>query len=186
MAVRRKNTPARRAASRTVKAQRAMQRRIDRRRSKKDEDSKSSVQLGGREYPAPPFPKQHQAKPGQESALDPAPLYDAPFYRGSERLKGQVAVITGGDSGIGRAVAVFFAREGADVAVMYLNEHKDAEVTKAAVEQEARDVAHFGEDTLMKRPAQPEEIAPAYVFLASNQCSSYITGEILPVIGGYT
>ena len=53
-------------------------------------------------------------------------------------------------------------------------------------DKEAKDVSKFGEDTPMKRPAQPEEIAPAYVFLASPQCSSYITGEILPIIGGYT
>jgi NAD(P)-dependent dehydrogenase (short-subunit alcohol dehydrogenase family) len=53
-------------------------------------------------------------------------------------------------------------------------------------DKEAKDVSKFGHDTPMKRPAQPEEIAPAYVFLASNQCSSYITGEILPIIGGYT
>src|SRR3954471_12371781 len=89
-------------------------------------EPKKAMQAGARKYPAPPFPKQHQSKPGSESDLDPAPLYDAPFYRGSGKLEKKVALITGADSGIGRAVAILFAREGADVAVAYLNEHKDA------------------------------------------------------------
>jgi NAD(P)-dependent dehydrogenase (short-subunit alcohol dehydrogenase family) len=287
------------------------------------------MQAGARDYPAPPFPKQHQAKPGEEHRLDPRPMFEAPFWRGSAKLEGKKALITGADSGIGRAVAVLFAREGADVAVVYLEEKADAEVTRRAVENEGRrciliagdvadpnfaeeavartleafggldilvnnaafqehaedleeiteehfdrtlktnlygyfhlakaatphlprggaivmtgsvtgilgnkalldysmtkggihaftrslssqliekgirvnavapgpvwtplnpadkaaqDVTHFGASTPMKRPAQPEEIAPAYVFLASDQCSSFITGEILPIIGGY-
>lgn len=291
--------------------------------------NESPMQAGAREYPEPPFPKQHQKKPGDEAALDPAPMYDAPFYIGSEKLKEKVALITGGDSGIGRAVAVLFAREGADVAIVYLDdEEQDAQDTKSAVEAEgqtcllipgdvtekkfcevavektvrefgkldvlvnnaafqihskledltekhfdrtiktnlygyffmaqaaaavmqkgsaiintgsitgidgskelldysmtkggihaftralsgqlipkgirvncvapgpvwtplnpsekdAEDVSKFGSQVPMKRPAQPEEIAPAYVFLASSHCSSYITGEILPIIGGY-
>src|SRR5579862_36294 len=300
----------------------------DRRHPK--EEAEQPMQAGAREYPAPPFPKQHQSKPGQEAKLDPAPMYDAPFYRGSGKLQDKVALITGGDSGIGRAVAIFFAREGANVAIVHLkDEQADAEMTKKAVEaegrkclliagdvskeafcnkavaqtvkafgaidvlvnnaafqihtsqfqdltaehfdetlktnlygyfymaqaavkemkpgssivntgsvtgllgnkelldysmtkggihaftrslathlvprgirvnavapgpvwtphnpsdREAKDVSKFGEKTPMKRPAQPEEIAPAYVFLASPQCSSYITGEILPIIGGY-
>ena len=65
-------------------------------------------------------------------------MYEAPEYKGSEKLAGKVALITGGDSGIGRSVAVLFAREGADIAIAYLNEHEDAEETKRAVEKEGR------------------------------------------------
>ena len=102
------------------------------------EEPKQAMQAGARKYPGPPFPKQHQSKAGSEADLDPAPLYDAPFYRGSGKLENKVALVTGGDSGIGRAVAIFFAREGADVAVAYLNEHKDARLTKEKIEAEGR------------------------------------------------
>ena len=285
------------------------------------------MQAGAHRYPEPPFPGQHLQKPGIEADLELAPMYDAPYYKGSDKLKNKVALITGGDSGIGRAVAVLFAREGAHVAIACLDEREDAEQTKAAVEKEGRrcilivgDVADadfckavvertvkelgkldilvnnaafqehvldfedlsdahfdrtlktnlygyfymakaavphmqegsaivmtgsvtgllgnanlldysmtkggihsfvrslatdkgirvnavapgpvwtplnpsdraakgvekFGSGTPMKRQAQPEEIAPAYVFLAAPSCSSFITGEILPIIGGYS
>jgi NAD(P)-dependent dehydrogenase (short-subunit alcohol dehydrogenase family) len=321
------------AAEDTAAAERAIQEQIDRKekgRPKEKEKSKGAMQAGARRYPEPPFPKQHLAKPGEESELDLAPMYEAPHYKGSEKLDRKVALITGGDSGIGRAVAVLFAREGADIAIAYLNEHVDAEETKQAVEKEGRrcitisgdvadpefckeavtqttkqlgrldvlvnnaafqehvkdfdelteahfdrtiktnlygyfymakaavphmrpgsaivmtgsvtgllgnknlldysmtkggihafvrslathlidkgirvnavapgpvwtplnpadrdaeSVSKFGSRTPMKRPAQPEEIAPAFVFLAAPSCSSYITGEILPIIGGYS
>lgn len=281
----------------------------------------------GHEEPAPPLPAQHLAKPGVEADLQLAPRFEAKDYRGSGKLEGFCALVTGADSGIGRAVAVLFAREGADVAVLYLNEHQDAKETQRHIEAEgrrclrisgdvkdrrfcrsavdkvvaefgkldvlvnnaafqlhadkledlseerfdetfktniygyfhmaqaalphlprggcilntgsvtgmagnatlldysatkgaihaftmslaknlaprgirvnavapgpvwtplnpadkpAREVAKFGQDTDLVRPAQPEEIAPAYVFLASPVCSSYITGIVLPITG---
>lgn len=322
-------TAVKRDTSNTAGKQRSIQKKVavdDRNKPAKPD---KAMQAGARKYPEPPFPRQHQPKPGHEGKLDPEPMYDAPYYLGSEKLKGKVALITGGDSGIGRSVAVLFAREGADIAIAHLAEDSDAAETKKAVEAEGRrcivlkgdvskrpfcrsavaatvkklgrldvlvnnaafqvhshafedltekhfdttlktnlygyfhmaqeavrhmkagsaivntgsitgidgskslvdysmtkggihaftralagnlvgkgirvnavapgpvwtplnpsdkeveDVSKFGAQSVMKRPAQPEEIAPAFVFLASSHCSSYITGEILPVIGGY-
>ncbi|UGY09819.1 SDR family oxidoreductase [Phyllobacterium pellucidum] len=314
----------------TAERQRTIQKRADMKAKKSGSGQEKKIpQTGARAYPVPPFPKQHLSKPGTESMLKPEPMYDAPYYLGSRKLEGKAALISGGDSGIGRAVAVLFAREGADVAIIHVDEPTDAEKTKALVEKEggkclvmagdvrdrkfckdavkqtvkafgaldvlvnnaafqlhteafdelteehfdetirtnlygyfflaqaaarkmrpgsaivntgsvtgirgsknlldysmtkggihaftralsgnllskgirvnavapgpvwtplnpadkeAADVSKFGSDTPMMRPAQPEEIAPAYVFLASPHCSSYITGEILPIIGGY-
>lgn len=315
------------AAARRQRTQQVRQeRRRAQRRRKGGEDL--GRQLGQQEYPEPPLPGQHLPKPGLERELRPRPQYMAPAYRGAGKLAGGVALITGGDSGIGRAVAVLFAREGANVAIGYLDEHEDAEETRAAVEREGRrcllipgdiadpgwarhavtrtvrelgaidvlvnnaayqqhqksiedisdeqlertfrtnnfscfylvraalphmgpgsviintssitgvdgsgglldyaatkgaiiaftkslaqnvlhrgirvncvapgpvwtplnpadldadEVAQFGADTPMKRPAQPEEIAPAYVFLAAPSDSSYITGEVVNIFGG--
>ncbi len=283
--------------------------------------------------PKPPVPRQHQRSPGLESKLVPRPRYEAEAYRPANKLEGKTALVTGGDSGIGRAVAVMFAREGADVAIAYLpEEQSDADETRAAIERAGRRcltlrgdltesafcaqavqrtiaelgkldilvsnaahqnrkqnlaelsdeelaltfetnvyayirlaraalphmkrggviiatssetgilgsrklpdysatkgainaftkslaqdvadkgirvnavapgpvwtplnpsdagmtpkrVAEFGSDNPMGRPAQPEEPAPAYVFLASNADSSYITGTVLQVMGGET
>lgn len=318
------------AAEDTADKERQIQAGIDGKSGGGDDGKTGAVQAGARKYPEPPLPQQHQPKPGDEAALDPQPMYDAPFWKGSGKLEGFAALITGGDSGIGRGVAVLFAREGCDVAICHLDEDRDAEDTKKAVEAEGRraivlkgdvadpafskmavektmkafgrldvvvpnaafqehvdafedltfehfdrtlktnlygyfnltqaavphmkaggsivmtgsvtgimgnkdlldysmtkggihafarslgthlaprgirvnvvapgpvwtplnpadksaeDVAEFGAQTVMKRPAQPEEIAPAYVFLASPQMSSFITGEVLPIIGGYS
>ena len=322
----------RRQAQKSARRERAIQRKIDRldARRGKPGNKKDGMQAGARRYPEPKLPGQHLSKPGREADLELKPMYEAPYYQGSDKLRDMVAIVTGGDSGIGRAVAMLFAREGADVAVAYLNEDQDAEETKRAVENEGRrcillpgDVADpaycrdavkktidafgkldilvnnaafqehankledisdehfdrtiktnlygyfnmakaaiskmkpggsivmtgsvtglfgnkhlldysltkggihafarslgsqlvdrgirvnvvapgpvwtplnpadkpakavekFGGDTPMRRPAQPEEIAPAFVFLAAPSCSSYITGEILPIIGGYS
>jgi NAD(P)-dependent dehydrogenase (short-subunit alcohol dehydrogenase family) len=289
-------------------------------------DSDAAVQTGINQ-PAPPMSDQHLAKPGMEAEMAQRPRFLAEAYKGSGKLQDQVAIVTGGDSGIGRAVAVLFAREGADVAIIYLNEHVDAAETQRCIEAEGRrcitipgdvkdaqfcqqavdgvverwgkldvlvnnaafqehahslldlteerfdltmrtniygyfhmskaalphlkrgaaivntgsvtglkgskalldysstkgaihaftmslasnlmdqgirvnavapgpvwtplnpadkapeEIAQFGADTDMKRPAQPEELSPAYVFLASSVCSGYITGIVLPVTG---
>jgi NAD(P)-dependent dehydrogenase (short-subunit alcohol dehydrogenase family) len=324
-------------AGRTARTARKIQDAVDSKESARKAKSgkskgkqKPAMQAGQRTYPKPPLPRQHLRKPGREAELELAPMYEAPEYHGSGKLQDMAALITGGDSGIGRAVAVLYAREGADVAIVYLNEHEDAEETKRAVEAEGREcllisgdvtdkafcegavaqtleafgkldilvnnaafqehadrledlsdehfdltlktnlygyfymvkaavphmkegssivmtgsvagirgsyqlldysmtkggihaftrslaaqlvergirvnaiapgpvwtplnpadrtpdqVSEFGGKTGMKRPAQPEEIAPAFVFMAAPSCSSYITGEVLPIIGGYT
>jgi len=288
---------------------------------------KQAVQTSARKQPGTPLPAQQLDKPGHESQMQLKPRFLAPDYSGSGKLAGMVAIVTGGDSGIGRAVAVLYAREGADVAIIYLNEHEDANETKRYVEAEGQscllisgdvrdqrfcqeavsqvmakfnhinvlvnnaafqqhaeslldlseerfdltmktnvygyfhmakavlphlqrgasiittgsgtglkgsknlldysttkgaihaftmalsanllekgirvnaiapgpvwtplnpadkppeEIRTFGQDTSMHRPAQPEELSPAYVFLASPACSSYITGIVLPVTG---
>ncbi|MGN6370328.1 MAG: SDR family oxidoreductase [Phycisphaerae bacterium] len=93
----------------------------------------------GQSEPKPPFPKQHQKSPGLESKIEPRPRYEGSKYKAAGKLEGKRALITGGDSGIGRAVAVFYAKEGADVAINYLpEEQSDAEETEQAVAKEGR------------------------------------------------
>src|SRR3954469_15208528 len=89
--------------------------------------------------PKAPQSEQTQPKPGLESEMEPRPRYHAPLYRPADKLKDKVALITGGDSGIGRAVAVLYAREGADVAIVYLpEEQSDADETRLAVQKAGR------------------------------------------------
>jgi len=90
------------------------------------------------QYPKPPFPEQHIAPPGGENQVNPQPDYGEQTYRGSGRLTGKAALITGADSGIGRAVALAFAREGADVLIAYLSEDKDAQETARLVQEAGR------------------------------------------------
>lgn len=321
-----KNKPQAREAA--AEKQRELQREQDRKEphGKSGGGDKGAPQTGARSHPEQ-LPDQHLAKPGLEGDMQLKPQFYAPDYRGSGKLKGMVALITGGDSGIGRAVAVLYAREGADVAIVYLSSHEDAEETRRCVEKEGRqcllipgdvkdakfckdavektvaefdrldilvnnaafqlhahsieditderlketfetnifgyfymaraavphlkqgsciintgsvvalsgseklldysatkgaihaftmslasnlidkgirvnavapgpvwtplnpadqspeEITEFGKSTVFKRPAQPEELSPAYVFLASPVCSSYITGMVLPVTG---
>lgn len=111
---------------------------IDAAAAQSHKDADQAVQAGLRPHPAPPFLGQHLPKPGVESELNPPPEFMAPDYKGSGKFQDMVALVTGGDSGIGRAVAVLFAREGADVAIVYLAEDSDAEITKRCIENKGR------------------------------------------------
>ncbi len=154
-----------RRGEKQAQRQRALQKEQEKlrakRKQKQKDESDSASQLGTRPYPEPPLPKQHLRKPGYESDLDPRPDYLAPDYRGSGKLEGRVALITGADSGIGRAVAVLFAREGADIAIGYLSEDEDAEETLRAVEAEGRSGILLPGD--VADPAYAEEAVDATV-----------------------
>jgi NAD(P)-dependent dehydrogenase (short-subunit alcohol dehydrogenase family) len=127
----------------TLETQRRIQREQDLRdaaASQVDDaqaDDPAAVQAGARSQPGK-FPAQHLVKPGRESELELRPRFEAPDYRGSGKLEGFATLVTGGDSGIGRAVAVLFAREGADVAVAFHSSGDDAQETKRHVEAEGR------------------------------------------------
>jgi NAD(P)-dependent dehydrogenase (short-subunit alcohol dehydrogenase family) len=92
------------------------------------------------QYPVPPQPEQQQFPPGQTKLMTPTPDHGETSYRGSSKLEGKVALITGADSGIGRAIAIAYAREGADILISYLNEHDDADETAKWVQKEGRKV----------------------------------------------
>ncbi len=130
---------------RTPGAAAEKQREIQREQDRRDESGAKPgggskpqpVQAGDRAQPSQ-LPAQHLEKPGLEADLQLEPRFMAPGYEGSRKLQDMAALITGGDSGIGRAVAVLYAREGADVAIVYLDEHEDAQETKRCVEAEGR------------------------------------------------
>jgi NAD(P)-dependent dehydrogenase (short-subunit alcohol dehydrogenase family) len=127
-------------AAATVAKHRKIQREQDARdraHAKRGRKEAKAIQAGAREQPTK-LPAQHLKKPGKEADLKLAPQYLAPDYKGSGKLEGMTAIVTGGDSGIGRAVAVLFAREGADIGIVYLSEHGDAKKTKHLVEAEGR------------------------------------------------
>src|SRR5690349_5416197 len=110
-------------------------------------NARTAAQRRARSRPRSPLPAQHQQRPGLEARMRPRPQYSAPGYRGSGKLDGLVALVTGGDSGIGRAVAVLYAREGADIAIVHLpEERKDALETARAVAAEGRRCELFAGD----------------------------------------
>src|SRR5690606_15035889 len=128
-------------AQRTASAHRKIQKQQnhkDAASAPKQRPRNKATQAGARKHPEPPMPAQHLQKPGTEKDMQRQPQFQAPHYKGSGKLEGFSAIVTGGDSGIGRAVAVLFAREGADVAVIYLDEHTDAKETQRAVKAEGR------------------------------------------------
>lgn len=108
-------------------------------RSRKLGENGFAMMAAGDIHFTPPQPPQHQDRqPGLESDMTPRPQFDNAHYQGSGKLKDKVALITGGDSGIGRAIAVVFAKEGADVAIVYFNEHEDAEETQRLVQEQGQ------------------------------------------------
>jgi NAD(P)-dependent dehydrogenase (short-subunit alcohol dehydrogenase family) len=113
------------------------------------------------DYPRPPFPSQKQPMPGFTNNMDPIPDHGEDTYRGSGRLQGKRAIITGGDSGIGRAVAIAYAREGADLLISYLDEDEDADETKRLVEQAGRKAVLVAGD--IQNPAHCRKIVDTAV-----------------------
>lgn len=154
------STKGKEAAKEAAARGRSIQANVDRLEAgKKKPEADGAMQAGQRQYPSK-FPAQHLTKPGREADLKVRPMFEAPAYLESEKLKNYAAIITGGDSGIGRAVAVLFAREGADVAIVYLDEHEDAEETKRAVQAEGRAASPFRAMSPMRSSARTRSNKP--------------------------
>ncbi|HTV17209.1 MAG TPA: SDR family oxidoreductase [Polyangiaceae bacterium] len=141
-------------------------------------------ELNGHAAPTPPFPEQHLTDTGSESALDPRPRYSAKAYRPAGKLTGKVAIITGADSGIGRAVAVAYAREGADVAILYYSHDADADETRQAVQDVGRRAltirGDVSDETFCRRAAQQvkDELGQIDI-LVSNAAVQVRTDDVL-------
>ena len=152
-------TPASSAQAKVADKQRRIQKAQDKKDAaagaKKSASRKKAVQTGRADYPANPMPPQHLEKPGLEADMQLRPLFMAPGYKGSGKLEGMKALITGGDSGIGRAVAVLFAREGADITIVYLDEHVDAKETKRCIEAEGCGCLTISGDVPNLSPTSP-------------------------------
>ncbi|MCC8438557.1 SDR family oxidoreductase [Brevibacillus sp. M2.1A] len=132
------------------------------------------------------FPIQQQNKPGLESMMTPRPIFDNPEYKPSGKLKNKIALITGGDSGIGRAIAVAFAKEGADIAISYLDEHSDAEETKEYVTKYGRRCITIPGDIGYQQPRieavmQTVEEFGRIDILVNNAGVMYVKDDILTV-----
>jgi NAD(P)-dependent dehydrogenase (short-subunit alcohol dehydrogenase family) len=132
------------------------------------------------------FPAQQQNKPGIESLMTPRPIFDNPNYKASGKLMNKVALITGGDSGIGRAIAVAFAKEGADIAISYLDEHSDAEETKEYVNKYGRRCIIIPGDIGYQQPRQEAVMQTVEEFgridiLVNNAGVMHVKDEILDI-----
>ena len=158
----------------TLQKQRKIQAEVERgeKKSGKAKEKKGGVQTGSRRYPANPMPEQHQQKPGIESGIRPRPMFANPDYFGSEKLKDMVALITGGDSGIGRSVAVLFAREGANVAIVYLAADEDAQETQRFIEED-----EGGRCILIKGDVTDSEFCGGLDILVSNAAFHTLPGS---------
>jgi len=132
------------------------------------------------------FPPQQQSKPGIESIMTPRPIFDNPNYKSAGKLMNKVALITGGDSGIGRSVAVTFAKEGADIAISYLNEHSDANETKFYVQMYGRRCITIPGDIGYEQPCQEAVMRTIHEFgridiLVNNAGVAYVRNSLLDV-----
>lgn len=166
-------------AQSTASKQRDIQAQQDQKDASKAEKkaAKKASQSGAREHPEPPMPAQHLQKPGLEKDMELKPQFRAPNYKGSGKLEGFSTIVTGGDS---MSLASNLVKQGIRVNAVAPG---PIWTPLNPADQPAEKIESFGKNTAMGRPGQPEELSPAYVFLASPCCSSYVTGIVLPVTG---